>query len=121
MRTDDGREDVSEQELTRALIEVAVAQAPEVHFTQGHGEARFDDDGPDGLTIASDGLTADGYRNRAVSLLDADPSGSQIGVPDEVQLVTQPSQGFDAEVAALEERLQHTLHERAATLPRISR
>lgn len=53
--------DLSEQELTNALVKVTSSNQKKVYFLTGHGEPTIDQTDEDGLKAIADGLRSEGY------------------------------------------------------------
>lgn len=65
-------EDVNEQAIATALLQVTSNETRSVCFASGHGERKVDDKGPTGLSSLSATLQASNYQVDTVSLLEGD-------------------------------------------------
>jgi len=86
----DSEGQLSEQDITSAILKVTADQVKTVCFVTGHGEKSLTDDGARGYSMADDGLKKEGYKTQSVNLVTSN------GVPSDctVLVVAGPMQGY---------------------------
>src|ERR1700730_8277451 len=94
--------DVSEQDLTSAILKVTRDKQKTVCFLTGHGEKALNDDQATGYSLADQGLKKEDYVTKSINLV------SQNGVPSDcdVVVIAGPTQAyFPQETAMLKKYL----------------
>ena len=118
--------DLSEEELTHAIIKVAEETAKHIYFLTGHGEPDIDDDkAAEGYKTIAEAIRAEGYEVDKLSLLqlgsdaakdgkvslkaDAKPvAGEALEIPAKVSVLVIPAPRsllFEPEIKAVEDYL----------------
>jgi ABC-type uncharacterized transport system involved in gliding motility auxiliary subunit len=87
--------DLTEQELTNALIKVTASSAKKIYFLAGHGETDINDTSEKGGSEAVTALRNDGYTVEAFSLAGAGEMGGQVDL-NAAQAPTEPKIPSDA-------------------------
>lgn len=81
---------VTEEDVTSAILKVTTSKSKMVCFIAGHGEKSLTEEGARGYSTADDGLKKEGYQTKSVNLVEAN------GVPSDcnVVVVAGPTQSF---------------------------
>jgi ABC-type uncharacterized transport system involved in gliding motility auxiliary subunit len=88
---------ISEQDITSAILKVTSASVKTVCFVTGHGEKSITDDGARGYSVAEDGLKKEGYNVQAVNLVQSNSVPSDCSV----LVVAGPTQGYFPQETAM--------------------
>lgn len=97
--------DVSEQDITSAILKVTTVKEKTVCFVTGHGEKSLADSGPHGYSRADEGLKKEEFKTDTVNLITSN------GVPSDcdVLVVAGPTQAyFPQETDAISKYLDAT-------------
>jgi ABC-type uncharacterized transport system involved in gliding motility auxiliary subunit len=92
------RADISEQDVTAAIIKATSNKVKTVCFITGHGEKSLADSSPQGFSQADDGLKKENYATKTINLI------TDNGIPADCSVVVDagPQQGlFPQEVAMI--------------------
>ncbi|MBI5511500.1 MAG: Gldg family protein [Deltaproteobacteria bacterium] len=93
--------ELSEEELTHAVIKVAEENTKRIYFLTGHGEADLDDDkGAEGYKSIADAVRAEGYEVDTLSLLAL--GGEQAAKDTKVSLKAPHGDAHDDDAGGLE-------------------
>jgi ABC-type uncharacterized transport system involved in gliding motility auxiliary subunit len=82
--------EISEQDITSAILKVTTTKEKTVCFVTGHGEKALSDSGPHGYSRADQGLKNEEYKTESVNLITSN------GVPSEctVLVIAGPTQAY---------------------------
>lgn len=88
---------ISEQDVTSAILKVTRDKVKTICFVTGHGEKSLTDDGAEGYAQVDQGLKREGYDTKSVNLV------SENGVPPacDVTVIAGPKEGFFVQEAVL--------------------
>lgn len=82
--------EVSEQDITGALLKATTSKQKTVCFVTGHGEKSLDETGPKGYSEAADGMKKEQLKTESINLVSSN------GVPSEcnVLVIAGPTQAY---------------------------
>jgi ABC-type uncharacterized transport system involved in gliding motility auxiliary subunit len=94
--------DVSEQDITGALLKLTTSKQKTVCFVTGHGEKSLDDTGPHGYSMANDGMKKEQLKTESVNLVSSNEAPPECNI----LVVAGPLQAyFPQEVAMVSKYL----------------
>jgi ABC-type uncharacterized transport system involved in gliding motility auxiliary subunit len=82
--------DVSEQDITGALLKLTTAKQKTVCFVTGHGEKSLDDTGPHGYSAANDAMKKEQLKTESINLV----SSSDVPSDCNVLVIAGPTQAY---------------------------
>ena len=93
--------ELSEEELTHAVIKVAEETTKHIYFLSGHGEADIDDDkAAEGYKSIAEAIRAEGYEVSKLSLLELGSAAGDKGGKVSLTDVPKPTAGEALEIPA---------------------
>ena len=82
--------EVSEQDITGALLKLTTGKQKTVCFVTGHGEKSLDDNGPHGYSMANDGMKKEQLKSQSINLV----SSSDVPAECSVLVIAGPMQAY---------------------------
>ena len=82
--------DVSEQDITGALLKLTTGKQKTVCFVTGHGEKSLDDNGPHGYSMANDGMKKEQLKSQSINLV----SSTDVPAECSVLVIAGPLQAY---------------------------